>query len=178
MEIRVRAVDLHGLVPDHRLQAELRLPVKLDEGGPVFLIEKAESVDAKPFHEAEGSGDGPIRHDPHDHVHALRREGDEIPEGVVRRLRLRKCAIRFRLHRMDDVGKLDRVLDEEDRDVVADKVPIPLLGVELDCESPHVARQVERSLAAGDGREAHEGLRALADPLKQVCPRDVGQAVS
>ena len=32
MEIRIGAVDLHRLVPQHRLQAELRLPVKFDEG--------------------------------------------------------------------------------------------------------------------------------------------------
>ena len=32
MEVRIGAVDLHRLVPDHRLQAELRLPVKFDEG--------------------------------------------------------------------------------------------------------------------------------------------------
>ena len=32
VEVGVGAVDLHRLVPDHRLQAELRLPVELDEG--------------------------------------------------------------------------------------------------------------------------------------------------
>jgi hypothetical protein len=31
MEVRIGAVDLERLVPDHGLQAELRLPVKLDE---------------------------------------------------------------------------------------------------------------------------------------------------
>ena len=177
VEVGIGAVDLHRFVPEHRLQAELRLPVKLDEGGAVFLIEQAEGVDAEAFHEAEGSRDGPIRHDPHDHVHALRRESDEIPEGVVRRLRLRKRAVGFRLHRVDDVGKLDRVLDEEHRDVVADEIPVALPGVELDGEPAHVARQIERPLAAGDGREAHERLRALADTLKKVRPRDIGQAV-
>ena len=32
MEVGIGAVDLDRLVPDHRLQAELRLPVELDEG--------------------------------------------------------------------------------------------------------------------------------------------------
>ena len=68
---------------------------------------------------------------------------DEIPEIVVRRLRLRKGAVGLRLHRVDDVGKLDRVLDEEDRDVVADEVPVAFLGVELHREAAHVAREVE-----------------------------------
>jgi hypothetical protein len=30
---------------------------------------------------------------------------------------------------MDQVGKLDRVLDEEDRHIVADEVPDPFIGI-------------------------------------------------
>ena len=69
---------------------------------------------------------------------------------------------------VDQVGKLDGVLDEEDRDVVADDVPVALLGVELDREAAHIAREVGRALVAGDGREAHEGRRFLARALEQV----------
>jgi len=36
----------------------------------------------------------------------------------------------MRLGRVDDVGELDAVLDEEHRDIVADQVEVPLLGVE------------------------------------------------
>ena len=168
VEIRIGAVDLDRLVPDHRLQAELRLPVELDEGRFVLGVDQPEGVDAEAFHEAEGARDGAVRHDPHDHVHAFGRQRDEVPEIVVRRLRLREGAVGLRLHRMDQVGKLDRVLDEEDRDVVADEVPVAFLGVELDGEAAHVARQVERALAAGDGREAHEGRRLLAGALEDV----------
>jgi hypothetical protein len=82
---------------------------------------------------------------------------DEVPEVVVRRLGLREAAVGLVLGRMDQVGKLDRVLDEEDRDVVADDVPVALLGVELHGEAAHVAGEVERALVAGDGGEAHEG---------------------
>ena len=32
MEVRIRAGDLHRLVPDQRMHAELRLPVELHEG--------------------------------------------------------------------------------------------------------------------------------------------------
>ena len=126
-------------------------------------------MDAEPFHEAEGARDGAVRHHPHDHVHALGRQADEVPEIVVRRLRLRELAVRLRLHGVDDVGKADRVLNEEHRDVVADDVPVAFLGVELDREAAHVARQVHRALAAGDGREAHEGRRFLAGALEQIC---------
>ena len=61
-----------------------------------------------------------------------------------------------------DVGELDRVLDEEHRDVVADDVPVALLRVQLHREATDVAGEVERSLAARDRREPHERRRALA----------------
>ena len=125
-------------------------------------------MDAKAFHEAERARDGAVRHHPHDHVHAFGRQADEVPEIVVRRLRLRKGAVRLLLDRVDDVGKLDGVLDEEHRDVVADDVPVAFLGVELDGKAAHVAREIERTLAAGDGREPHEGRRLFAGALEQV----------
>ena len=57
-----------------------------------------------------------------------------------------KPLIRFRLHRMDEVREPDGVLDEEDRDVVADDVPVAFLGIELDGKAAHVAGEVERPL--------------------------------
>ena len=90
-------------------------------------------------------------------------------------LRLREAAVRLRLGGVDQVGELDRVLDEEDRDVVADEVPVALLGVELHGEAAHVAGEVGRALAAGDGREADEDGRLLAGALEEVGPGDVGE---
>jgi hypothetical protein len=52
--------------------------------------------------------------------------------------------------RVDEVGKLHRVLDEEDRDVVADQVPVALVRVELHREAAHVARGVGRAALAED----------------------------
>ena len=92
----------------------------------------------------------------------LRRQRDEVPEIVVRGLRLREAAVGLLLGGVDQVGELDRVLDEEHRDVVADEVPVALLGVELDREAAHVAGEIGRALVAGDGREAHEGVGLLA----------------
>jgi hypothetical protein len=40
--------------------------------------------------------------------------------------RLRIAAIGLHLHAVDEVGELDRVLDEEHRDVVADQIPVAL----------------------------------------------------
>ena len=107
--------------------------------------------------------DRAIRHRPHDHVRALRHQADEVPEGVVRAGGLRIAAVGLHLHGMDEIGELDRVLDEEHRDVVADEIPVAFLGVELDGEAAHVARRVHRAGPARHRREAHEHLRLLAD---------------
>ena len=53
MKVRVGAVQLHRLVPNHRLQALLRLPMELDEGRLAGCVDQAEGVDAEAFHEAE-----------------------------------------------------------------------------------------------------------------------------
>ena len=85
---------------------------------------------------------------------------------------LRIAAIGLHLHRVDQVGKLDRVLDEEHWDVVADQIPIAFTRVELDGEAAHVARGIDRTRSARDGREAdeHFGLLALGEHrgLRQV----------
>jgi hypothetical protein len=65
----------------------------------------------------------------------------EIPEGVVGALRLWDLPVGMRLRRVDDVRELDRVLDEEDRDVVADQVEGAFFGVEL-VVKPQVSRTV------------------------------------
>ena len=167
MEVRIGAIDLDRLVPDDRLQPELRLPVEFDEGRFVLGVDQTERVDAETFHEAERARNGAVRHHPHDHVHAFGRQADEVPEIVMRRLRLREGPVRLLLHRMDDVGKLDGVLDEENRDVVADEVPVAFLSVELDGKAAHVAGEIERPFAAGDRRKPHEGRRLFAGALEQ-----------
>ena len=60
---------------------------------------------------------------------------------------------------VDDVGELDRVLDEEDRDVVADQVEGALVGVELRRETAGVAHRVGRAPRAEHGGEPHEHRR-------------------
>ena len=97
---------------------------------------------------------------------------DEVPERVVGARGLRVAAIGLHLHRVDQVGKLDRVLDEEHRDVVADQVEVAFLRVELDREAADVARRVARAGAAGHGREADEDRRLLLRILQERRPRE------
>ena len=148
MIVGIGAADLDRLVPQHRLEPLARLPVELDEGRPAFRVHQAEAVDAEALHRAEGAGDRATGHDPHDHVPGFRGEAGEIPEIVVCGLRLGERPVGLLLGRMDQIGELDGILDEEHRDVVADDVPVALLRVHLDGEAAHVARQIARALVA------------------------------
>src|SRR5665647_2719185 len=87
-------------------------------------------------------------------MHGFRRERNEIPEGVVRGRRLRKAAVGFHFYGMDEVGEFDGILDEENRDVVADQVPVAFLRVKLDSKSAYVTSGVHGTRAARDGRYA------------------------
>jgi hypothetical protein len=57
---------------------------------------------------------------------------------------------------MDEVRKPYRVLNEEDRHVVADQIPDALIRIKLDGEASDVARRISRFARPGDGREANE----------------------
>src|SRR5674476_364898 len=95
-------------------------------------------------------------------MHGFRRERNEIPERVMRARRLRKAAVGFHLDGMDEVREFDGVLNEENRNVVADQVPVAFLGVKLDCKSAYVTRCVDRTRTACDGRYASKQRRLLA----------------
>ena len=149
--------------------------MKFHEGRFPCGIDEPKGVDAESFHEAERAGNRPVRHDPHHHMHAFRRQGDEIPEVVVGRLGLRESSIRFRFGRMDQIGKLDGVLNKEHRNVIPDNVPIAFLRVKLYSEAANISRQVCRAFTAGDGREPHEGGGLLARALEDVGLGNVGE---
>ena len=140
------------------------------------LVDEAEGVHAEALHRAVAARDRPVRHRPHQHGGDLGHQRDEVPEGVVRRCRLRHREVRLGLGRVDQVGELHRVLDEEDRDVVADQVPVALVGVELHREAAHVARGVGRAALAEHGREAHEHRRLLAGLARRSRPACIASA--
>ena len=142
MKVGVHPVDFQRFVPDHRLKSLLRLPMKLHKMRLALGIHQPEGVDAEALHEAEGARDSTVGHLPHDHMHGFRRQGYEIPEVVVRALRLWKTAVGGGLHGMDQVGKFDRVLNEEHRDIVTDKIPVAFLGIKLRRKATHIASQV------------------------------------
>ena len=162
VKIRVGAGDLDRLVPRERVRSGHRIPVKFNEARLARRVHEAERVHAESLHHAQAPGYRAVRHHPHQHVGRLRHERHEIPERVVRRCRLRHAVMRLGLDGVNQVRKLHRILDEEHRDVVADEIPVALVGVELHGESADIARGVRRATLPRHGREAHENRGALA----------------
>src|SRR5258708_34456339 len=64
---------------------------------------------------------------------------------------------------VNEIGELIRIADEEHRRVVADEVPIALLGVELAGKAPHVALGIGGAELARDIGEANDQVGLLAD---------------
>ena len=83
--------------------------------------------------------------------------------------------MRFGLHAVDQVGELHRILDEEDRDVVADQIIDALIGVELHGEAAHVTRQVGAAPRTGHCAEAHENRRAARRIVEKTGLGPLGQ---
>ena len=97
-------------------------------------------------------------------MHGLRGQGNKV-KLTVRVLNVRD---RVGLERMDKVGEFDGVSDEEDFQVVADQVPVAVLGVKLDRESAWVAQGLRGCAAVNDRGKPDKSGSALALFLKQL----------
>ncbi len=175
VEVGVLARDLLRLVPDQGVRAELRPPVELDEGPLPGGIDEPEGVHAEALHHPVAARQCPVRHQPHHHVHRLGDEADEVPQGVVRGGCLRDLVVRLRLHRMDEVGELDTVLNEEYRHVVTDEIEVTLLGIKFDGKSAYVPDRVRGTAGTADGREPYEHRGTPAGLAQAVRPGHVGE---
>ena len=119
------------------------LPVVLDEHGLAGGVDHPVRVDAEALHEAVVGRDAARAEQPREHVHRLGRQAHEVEDAV----RLLAERDRIRLQGVDHVRELDRVPDEEHRQVVADEVPVAVLGLELHREAAGVAGRPRRSRA-------------------------------
>jgi len=69
---------------------------------------------------------------------------------------LRDLIVRLGLSSVDNIRELDRVLDEEDRDVVSNNVPVTLLGVEFDRKPSNITNGIRGSARSKYSRESKE----------------------
>ena len=134
--------------------ALLRTEVVLHPEALAGGVDPLVGVRAEAVHLAPRLRQAAVAHEVGDLVGRLGREGPEVPLHVgVAQARARQALLR-----VDEVGELDRVADEEHRGVVADDVVVALGRVELQREAAHVAPGVGRALLAGDRREAQQRL--------------------
>ena len=85
MEVWVFPGNLLRFIPDKRMDAKNGFNVEFDEFRYPFLIDKAERMDTKSLHHPETSRDGPIGHEPHDHMCRLLVICNKIPERIMGR---------------------------------------------------------------------------------------------
>ena len=176
VEVGIAPGQLLRLVPNQRGFARHRLPVEADEGGLTLGVYQAEGMDPKALHRPVAARQPAIGHRPHDVMQRFGLQGDVVPEGVVSALPLRHGAVRFGLHGVDEVRKFQRVLDKEDRRIVAHEVENPLVGIELGGESADIAHRIGGAGAALYGREADKYRRFLRRVGEKIGFGDVAQA--
>lgn len=100
IKIRILACQLQGFVPDERVHTQMGDPVELDKVAFSFFIDESKSIHTESLHHPEGSGNGAVRHGPHEHVRGFRVQVRKVPEVVVGCLRLRDLVVWLRLDSM------------------------------------------------------------------------------
>ena len=100
------------------------------------------------------------------HVHGFGRLTHEVEDAV----RLLAEGDRIGLQRVDDIRKLDGIANEENGQVVANQIPVAVLGVEFYRKAARIARHLRGIAAADHGREADGQGRLLAGLLEQLGP--------
>ena len=151
MKVGILTGNLLRFVPRKPVHTQLRFPVKLDKVGVSQRVDKAKRMHAESLHHAIAAGKGAVRHGPHQHVGRFRHQRHKIPEGIVCAGGLRHAVMRLRFERMNQVRKLDCILDVKHRNVVADQVVVTFGGIKLDGKSAYVAHCICRAAGPGDG---------------------------
>lgn len=121
-EIRVLARDLLRLFPEQTGFTLQRLPVELDKLGGTVIRDKAEGVDTEAVNVSEGTRDTVTSHSPEQSVQRAGLLAEEVPGRVVRGSSLGDFIVPAGLDGVDQIGEENSVLDEEDGDVVSNKV--------------------------------------------------------
>jgi hypothetical protein len=172
VEIRGRVVEVLGLDGLGLLLGEVALTrlgdeVVLHQHRLPLLVDPLVRVDARAAHLSVVRRDAPRAEQPRDHVHGGGREADEVKDAA----RILPVRHRVRLEGVHHVRELHGVPDEEDLEVVAHQIPVPILRVELEREAARITQRLRRVAAVDDGGEAREERGALAALLEELRAR-------
>lgn len=122
-------------------------------------------MDAEAIDIPQRSRDAARPKEVHQRVDSLRVVLVEIPKhGIVGHIGLRVPLV-APIHGRE----LDRISDEEDGQVIEDKILDALLRVELGRPAPDIADRVAGALFATNGRDASQDLGLLPDTREELC---------
>jgi hypothetical protein len=102
----------------------------------------------------EGLWNSAVGHDDCDLMECLRKKSPEVP--VI--LSAPQTGAGVALDRVVQVGEAQRIAKEEDRSVVADDVPISVLGVELESKPADIALRIGCPAFSSDEKRANIGV--------------------
>lgn len=145
VEIGVLPGNFHRFVPHQRMRAKHGFPVEFHIMRCALGVDEAKRMHAKTAHGGKRARNRPVAHHPHQHVHGFWRQRNKIIERVVGAGRLRNLVVRLGLDSVNQVGKLDCILNKEHRNVVANNVPVAVFGVHFHRKAAHIAGGVGRT---------------------------------
>ena len=163
-EVRVLGGDLGGGLVGHVLHALLAQEVVLDPELFTLRIDPLEGVASVAVHVPVAGRVAPVAHQI---SHLVDRLGGVRPE-VPLHLLAAQVGGRVALLRVDEVGELQGVVDEEYGGVVAHHVVVAFLRVEAQGEATHVAQGVGIAGFAGHLGEAQQDGCGLACSVEYV----------
>ena len=134
VEVSILTRHLIGLSLGEELVALLGLEVVLNPEALAFGVNPLVGVRAEAVHVAQGSGQTAVAHQPGDLVRRCGVQAPEIPLHIV----IAQTRTGHTFLRVDKVGELDGIANEEDRGVVAYQVVVAFGGVEFHRETAGV----------------------------------------
>lgn len=124
LSVEIGVLSGHGLsfLPDKGSLSLERLEMELDEFRLAVIRHETEGVYTKAIHVAERTWNSVSRHGPHQRMHGARLLAEEIPGGIMSCSGLRNFTVLLGLDSVNQIGKLDGILDEEDGNVVSNDI--------------------------------------------------------
>jgi len=177
VEVRILTSKLESLVPDKAVYTKMWSEVELDKSALALVVVKSVGVDTESLHHTVRARNASVRVGPHEHVSRLLVQVLKVPKVVVSGLCLRHLVVWLWLAGVDNIGKLDGVLDEKDRHVVTNDIPVALLGVELHGETTDIANSVGRATATKNGGKSEEERGKARGFSEDLCAGHVGQGL-
>src|SRR5688500_14643674 len=110
--------------------------------GFTILINKTKCMNPKSFHHPEASRDCTVAHYPHDHMRGFGHQRNEIPESIVSGCCLRHFIMRFWFHGMNEIGKLNSILDKKYRHIVSDQIKISFFSIKFYSKPPDIPCEI------------------------------------